>query len=154
MARFVAGLTQAHRLPGRPSCIPGGYARKGAKAYGLRYERTVALRTGGLHGIWFSYVDANGLGYCQPDVLLGMDGELIILECKLTEVDDARKQLAHLYLPVVAKATGRPTRGIVVTRHLTRETNPSNVCSSLGEALKRATSDYAPTLHWIGRGPI
>ena len=116
--------------------------------------RSVATRTNRQHGIWFSFVDANGLGYCQPDVLLGLDGQVVVLECKLTEVDEARKQLAYLYLPVVAKALGKPTKGIVVVRHLTRESNPSNVCTSLGEALKRATSEYYPTLHWIGRGPI
>ena len=154
MARYVAGLTQAHRLPGRPTCIPISRPRNGSKRYGLAYERSVASRTNGQHGIWFSFVDANGLGYCQPDVLLGLDGQVVVLECKLTEVDEARAQLGHLYLPVVARALGKPARGIVVVRHLTRESNPSNVCTSLGEALKRASDTYFPTLHWIGRGPI
>ena len=154
MARFVAGLTQAHRLPSRPTCIPLSRPRNGSKRYGLRYERSVAERTNGQHGIWFSFYDANGPGYCQPDVLLGLEGQIVILECKLTEVDEARKQLAYLYVPVVSKALERPAKGIVVVRHLTRESDPSNVCTSLGEALKRASGTYYPTLHWIGRGPI
>jgi len=154
MARYVAGLTQAHRLPGRPTCIPLARPRASSKLYGLRYERSVAQCTSGQHGVWFSFHDANGPGYCQTDVLLGLDGGIVVLECKLTEVEEARRQLSYLYIPVVARALGKPAKGIVVTRHLTRETNPSNVCTSLGEALKRATSEYFPTLHWIGRGPI
>ncbi len=154
MARFVAGLTYARRLDTRPRCIPLNRPRKGSKRYGLSYERSVALRTGGQHGQWFAYADANGEGYCQTDVLLSLDGEVVVLECKLTEVDEARKQLGMLYLPVVAKALGRSARGVVVVRHLTKESNLSHVVTSLGAALKVASADFYPTLHWIGRGPI
>ena len=154
MARHVAGLTYANRLPARPTSIPLSRPRNGSKRYGLKFEQSVARRTGGQHGIWFSFLDANGPGYCQPDVLLGIDGEIIVLECKLTDVAEARKQLAYLYLPVVGRALGKPCRGIVVVRHLTRETTLANVVTSMGQALKQASATYYPTLHWIGRGPI
>lgn len=154
MSRQVAGLLTARRLDGKPPCIPASRARKGSKAYGLKFERAVAERTGGRHGQWFSFVDANGPGYCQTDVLLGLDGQVVVLECKLTEVEEARRQLMHLYLPVVGRALHRRTVGIVVVRHLTKESNVANVVTSLGAALKVASESFAPTLHWIGRGPI
>ena len=154
MARCVVGLSHATQLPSRPKCIPQSRARKGSKGYGLRYERQVAERTGGVHGQWFSFRDLNGAGYCQPDVLLALDGQIVVLECKLTDVDEARLQLAKLYLPVVALALSKPVRGIVVVRHLTRESDTSLVVTSMGEALRHATERYFPTLHWIGRGPL
>ena len=147
-------LQRAVQWPGKPRGIPVARPRNGSKRYGLRYERDVANRTGGRHGLWWNYCDSAGPGWCQTDVVLLLDGEAIVLECKLTEVEQARAQLGGLYLPVVSHALKRPTRGIVVVRHLSRETNPKNVVSSLGSALKLATRDYYPTLHWIGRGPI
>lgn len=154
MSRIVAGLTFAEKLRSRPAFIPLARPRNGSKKFGLTYEAMVAERCGGERGPWFHFVDANGDGWCQPDIVLAFDGELVVLECKLTEVGEARKQLARLYLPVIAKATRKIVRGIVCVRHLSRESEPSRVVSSMGAALKVASDEYFPTLHWIGRGPL
>lgn len=154
MSRSVAGLERARMLQARPKFIPLARPRKGSKRYGLSYEKSVAERSGGLHGKWFEFEDANGIGYCQPDVILLLEGEAIVVECKLTEVDEARKQLGRLYIPVVSAALRRPARGIVCVRHLTRESDTQRVVSSMGAALKCASAEYFPTLHWIGKGPL
>lgn len=151
--RAIAGLRFAERCE-KPPFIPQSKPRKGAKRYGKSYEAAVAKRTGGTLGQWWHFLDANGEGWCQTDVLLVLSREAIVIECKLTEVDDARKQLGRLYLPVVARALGKPTRGIVVARYLSRESDERRVVRSLSEALACAEGDYFPTLHWIGKGPI
>lgn len=107
-----------------------------------------------MHGVWWLYSDASGAHYCQTDVVMLLDGMAYVLECKLTEVGQARQQLERLYLPVVSAALKRPARGIVVVRHLSRETELDKVRTNLAEALRAATPGYCPTLHWIGRGPI
>lgn len=152
--RRICDLKSAIQLTSRPSFLPSQRARKGSKGYGIRYERSVATKSGGLHGQWFKFCDANGNGWCQTDVLLLLDGEVVVVECKLTDVDEAREQLRYLYLPVVSKALSRPARGIVCVRHLSKESNTSLVVTSMGQALKVASEGYYPTLHWIGRGPL
>lgn len=155
MGRVVTGeVLLAQKLTQRPACIPPNRPRLGSKRYGLRYERQVAERTGGMHGIWWLYRDRAGPHYCQTDVVLLLDGLAFVLECKLTEVVEARSQLAGLYLPVVSAALKREARGIVVVRHLSKESQLDRVVTSLSEALKCATPRYSPTLHWIGRGPL
>ncbi len=114
----------------------------------------MAERTGGRHGQWFRFGDALGEAFCQTDVLLMLDGEVAILECKLTEVGDARRKLRELYVPVVQRALKRPTKAIVVARYLTNESDREMICATLGVALRSASAEYFPTLHWIGRGPI
>lgn len=151
--RHIVGLVAAERCE-KPPFIPESRPRKAAKRYGKAFERSVAKRTGGIYGQWFHYRDLNGEGYCQTDVILLLDGVAIVLECKLTDVSAAQEQLRHLYLPVVRMALQRPSRGIVVTRHLTRESELSRVCLRMGQALALASETFFPTLHWIGRGPI
>jgi hypothetical protein len=106
-----------------------------------------------VHNQWFYFVDRNGPGHCCTDVILDVGTRLVVLECKLTDVDEARGQLEHLYKPVLAMAYGRPVSGAVVTRHLTRLTDLSSVVDSLKLVLQ-APLGALPTLHWLGRGPI
>ena len=108
---------------------------------------------GAIHNQWFWFIDRNGAGHCCTDVILDLGHRLVVLECKLTDVDEARSQLEHLYKPVLAMAYGKPVAGVVVTRHLTRLTELSTVVDSLASALK-APLGALPTLHWLGRGPI
>ena len=118
-SRRVYGLKTAHPCT-KPPQIPVSRPRKESKRFGLRYERAVARATGGLHGQWWHFVDTNGVGYCQTDVLLTFQSQVVILECKLTEVEQARRQLRCLYVPVVQLAMGRPAKGVVVARHLSK----------------------------------
>jgi len=160
--RVIKGLEWAEPLAKRPACIPEGRP-KGVKATGLRYERQAAteinkaLRGSLVRGQWFEFVDSNGHGYCQCDGLYYdiRTDSYVVFEFKLTEVAQAREQLLDLYLPVVECAWpsfGKP-RGVVVARHLTRETDVKRVCDSLWKAVSW-NCDQIPTLHWIGRGPL
>jgi hypothetical protein len=151
--REVAGLRFAERCA-RPTKIPLVRRVRGSKRYGIRYESAVAKATGGMQGLWWAYLDANGRGYCQTDIVLAYSGEVFVLECKLTEVDDAWRQLASLYIPVVSLALKHPAKGIIVARHLSKRSDRSAVCTRLEDAMAEAQSSYFPTLHWIERGPI
>jgi len=151
--KLALPLQSACVLEARPRCIPNRRSRSVSAKAGERYERAVAKRTQGAYGLWFCFEDSRGIGFCQTDVVLTLDGEAIVIECKLTDVAEARSQLA-LYVPVVSLALKRPARGVVISRHLTRESDLERICASLGVALKHASADYFPTVHWIGKGPI
>jgi hypothetical protein len=126
---------------------------------GLKYEKdfgdVIAKLAPGrvLHGQWFHFVDANGPGYCQPDHIVVLPDEVVIFECKLTECEQGRSQLRELYFPVVERWAYRPARGIVVTRHLTKETELDLVTDDLGLALQLRAGVIA-TLHWRERTPL
>src|SRR5215469_252521 len=148
----------------RPDCIP--LARpKGAKAAGLRYERLFAKQfPEALHGQWFEYEDANGHGYCQPDVILSLLPRcLVVFESKYTLTAEAFAQLEGLYLPVVRAAFKAPAVGVVVTRNLVpvgervkgvweRIKGVGEGVSTLEEAIRQAQSGFGiPVLHWVGQ---
>lgn len=155
--RVIQGLAFA-RVSDRPSNMPLGRAR-GTKRMGLTYERafgkaiTNRFPRSTLLGQWFNFVDSNGHGYCQTDILVRLATECIIFECKLTDTERGRSQLSLLYFPVVTRTFGLPVRGIVVTRHLSRETELRRVTMELDAAL-RCPRDVIPTLHWRERNPL
>lgn len=155
--RIISGLVLAAPCP-RPARLPVARLR-GTKRLGIKYEKDFAKTLEGsfpgscLAGQWFHFVDVNGPGYCQPDLLLKLPHEIVIFECKLTDTEQGRSQIAHLYAPVVEKAFGLPSRGIVVTRHLTRETEIALVCDRLPMAVKFKRG-VIPTLHWRERSPL
>lgn len=150
--RVIVGLTAAMTCA---SPWPSEPRFRGTKGAGIRFEKAAAAKIKGcIRGQWFKYTDANGVGYCCPDILLPVEGHTLILECKLTEVEQARMQLAELYSPVIRMAFDRPTASIVVARHLTKETNTALVVDSLKAAIGIALRGFVPTLHWLGRGPI
>jgi len=122
---------------------------RGAKGAGLRYERRVAKATKGDHGRWLRFCDANGTGYCSPDILLWKPPALIVLECKLTWTPEAEAQLTGLYCPILAHLYPEiPIRGVVVVRALTPDA-PRPV-HTLSEAL--ADGPAPKVLHWLGQG--
>ena len=142
----------------RPDILPKRKVDyRNARAIGVRYEKAVGqavkdLRLGTtLRGQWFEFCDANGHGYCQTDVVVVCPEYIIAFECKLTEVEEAREQLEWLYVPVLQRVFRRPIHGIIVARHLTRNTHTEDVCDSVEAALR---APRWPILHWIGRGPI
>lgn len=156
--RVVEGLKFA-QLAERPQGMPSRRPR-GSRGFGLRFEGQFAKALSALypskvrHGQWFYYSDLHGPGYAQPDVLLLAYATPIIFECKLTECQAGRDQIRELYAPVIASAMRQTPLGIVVTRHLTKETNLALVCDSLAQALRAARTGVTPTLHWLGRGPL
>jgi len=156
--RVISGLSWAKPCP-RPACIPKSRPR-GTKGLGLAYERAVGkalLREGRrpLLGQWFEFSDANGHGWCQTDLLLRSPcGGWVVLECKLTDVEQGRDQVRQLYLPVVGAALGRCLGGMVVAKHLSKATKPQSICSDLDSALAAVSLGDLPLLHWIGSGTM
>lgn len=150
MKRTIVGLKWARELDGKPSYIPIGRSR-GAKAFGVRYERELAkaLPKGWLRGVWFEFEDLHGPGCCQVDFLYSDTFGATVLELKYTWNLAGQQELNQLYLPIVRRALGLQTNGIVVTKNLTPEARNSKICESLADA--NNTSGLAPVVwHWIG----
>ena len=146
----VFGLVSA-----RP-CSPPAFSHKvkvkGAKAAGLRYEREVAgALPMALHGQWFTYLDANGQAYCQPDIILLTEKEILVLEVKLKWTPQALDQLKYLYLPILSHVYARPIRCAVVTKILTPFSPPP--FQSIAAALT-SPSHTIPLIHWLGTTPL
>ena len=155
--RLVRGLISAKALDARPAVIPIGRPRAAAKIAGLRYEREVAKMLGllgAVHGRWFEYWDSAGRGFCQPDLVLPWRGKLVVFECKYTWTPVAHTQLDSLYLPVVAKALGKPVLGAVICKKLLPETADRSICVDVHRAIALAESGASPVLHWIGVGAL
>lgn len=148
MTRAVEGLRFADRVA-RPPCI-GKSKPRGAKAHGVRYENSLAkaLR-GARHGQWFQFMDSNGLGYCQTDLLLEFEKCVVVLEAKYTWTPEGHFQVERLYAPVVSKAMGKPTFGLVICRALLDDMPGVMVLAHLSDALLWAQRKRV-ALHWLG----
>lgn len=149
MHRVVRGLKWAKALDTRPAGIPVGRPR-GAKRMGVKYERELAAAIPtAWHGKWFEFVDAGGVGVCQPDLLLRVGDVMVILEAKYTWVAEGHSQINWLYKPVVEAAFGMRAVGLVVCKNLTP--NAPKAFDDLDSAIKAAIVN--PTkpivLHWI-----
>lgn len=124
---------------------------RGKKAAGVKYEKALAKALPGAeHGVWFQFVDSNGPGFCQADLLLRTAHGTAVLEAKYTWVASGHGQADRLYVPIVEKITGRPAFSIVVCKVVTRDTPREWICRTLQSALDRAARDLPTVLHWIG----
>jgi hypothetical protein len=85
---------------------------EGARLAGLRFEKAVWQRTGGLHNPWINYEDDFGEQFACPDIVLPDQG--LVIECKLTYTPIADMQLAQLYLPLVRHIWGDTSWRLVV----------------------------------------
>lgn len=153
--RTVKGL-RAVKAAGRQ---PFGRPRrlKGAFAAGIAYERNLAEAfPDALHGQWLEFLDANGLGYAQPDLQWDHGPTTYVLEAKLTWVPSARSQLEDLYLPLLRHLWPRRTfRGIIVAKYLTPESPEALVQGDFTCCVQMADSGMTPIFHWLGpRFPI
>lgn len=151
MARTIRGLKWA-RTCQRPGGLPQARPR-GAKAAGLRYERSLAsaLPCPAKHGQWFEFEDSAGRGICQPDLLVNWQGHLLVLEAKYSWCPEGHQQIDGLYLPVVGLALRRPVSGLVVVRRMLGQM-PSwaRRASSLDEAASLALAGHRVVWHWLG----
>ena len=141
----------------RPACIPRARVR-GTAARGLSYERGLARALkpalpGVQYGPWYSYKADGATGYCQPDFVYVEHAACYVLECKLTNVEEATEQLLDLYFPVLRRAHSRPVRGVIVARSVHRAPALAHIAHSLSEAME--ISEFrVPVLHWLGRGAL
>lgn len=84
----------------------------GVRADGLRYEKKVHSYLEGRFGKsfvkspWLHFLANGKEEYCQPDGILLLTGQTVIVECKLSHTALAWWQLKHLYLPVLEKLLG------------------------------------------------
>ena len=78
-----------------------------------------------LLGPWFSYIDENGLGHCQPDQLLVMSEKVLCFENKLTQTPTALTQLLSLYRPILESYYEMPVAMIQVCKNLKHEVKPA-----------------------------
>lgn len=154
--RVIEGLKWAKPCE-RPQFIRASRP-KGLKALGLRFERSVGKALQKHYqevksGQWWQYADVNGLGWCQTDHLINLSGAVIAVECKLTEAEEGREQLLRLYFPILKHVFEREVVGVVVLRHLTRETRRELIADGLVSAIRRANS-VPMTVQWLGKGRI
>ena len=147
MPRHVQGLRWAIRA----ECPWPKSRPRGTKALGLAYERAAARALPRAeHNPWFKFEDRHGIGYCSPDLLFIRDKAALLLECKLTDWEEAWEQLQRLYIPVVGAALGVSAFPVVLVKHA--PASGPTIVTTLAEAL--ATAEHRPVLHWIGRGPL
>ena len=136
-----------------------GRRLRGSKGFGLSYEKRFAQTIqralpGAKHGQWFEFCADGTTGYCQPDVVVPCTGAVLVLECKLKNVEQAERQLVQLYLPILRKCYGLPVRAIIVARSLSALPNGALVARNLLEAIQMTGAGFVPVLHWLGRGPL
>lgn len=157
MHRKVENVVWA-RMCARPTCIPQARRLRGTKAKGLAYERSLAKALhaalpSAVYGQWFSYEADGEHGYCQTDFLWHANGQVYLIECKLTNVEQATEQMLDLYLPVLHCAFKTRVRGIIVVRSVHRVPALATIVRTLNEAIE-LTKEKVPVLHWIGHGPL
>lgn len=83
---------------------------KGSCAKGKTYERTVwrklckVLPPEAVHyNRWIRFEDASGRHYAQPDIFILTESRIFLLECKLTQTEEAEFQLLYLYKPLLER---------------------------------------------------
>jgi hypothetical protein len=157
--RITAGplrASRAKRLFSKPK--PSNLAAK----QGLRYENRVGkelqlhVNKGNFirleHNPWFTFSDVFGTNNCSPDFLLWTEGVfvegLIIVEVKLTWVEEAAHKLTDLYCPVISAALTVPTTPLVICRNLTRLSPPAQA------TLRDALASPFRLLQWLDNGHI
>jgi hypothetical protein len=127
---------------------------RGAKGLGVKYEADLAAALPrAVRGQWFEFLDRNGRGWCQTDLLLRVDDSLVVLEAKHTWTLTGHSQIELLYRPILEKIGKFPVLGIVVCKHLLPEM-PVRVARTLDEALVLARRRQPVALHWIGSGRL
>src|SRR5256885_1619164 len=78
---------------------------RGSKARGITYQNRLGNHLRNqfgeqlYSGQWLRYLDANGPGFAQPDFYLVGPHSTIVWEAKLTQREQAYRQISQLYRP-------------------------------------------------------
>lgn len=134
----------------RPACIGKGRVR-GVKALGVRYENSLAKAMPfAKQGQWFGFGDSLGEGFCQVDLLFeDSEGIVWVVEVKHSWVPEAEIKLGGLYCPIVAMATGKEVRPLVVCKLL--RPGARNIHGTLERALRAGRlGAITPVWQWFG----
>jgi hypothetical protein len=147
--REVSGL-----LTVAPAANPWPKTRlRGVRHQGILYQRAVSRALPGAQtDVWFQFHDSNGSGMCGLDFLIDFGTFFAVLEAKLTDNPEARRQLSLLYRPVVEFWAKKPAIGVVVCKNVTQAS--TNIHHSLATAVRGAEGPRISVLHWRGKGPI
>lgn len=153
--RRVSGLFLAGEDPGPAAFRAVKRRPRGAKGVGVKFERELAKKLGAgvRHGQWFKFMDSNGVGYAQTDILFFSNEAVFCIEVKLGNVPAGRAQFLELYKPILEHVYERPARGIVVARYVSEDPEPKLIVHSLYDAI-RASLTRIPTLQWRERLPL
>lgn len=105
------------------------------------------MADGAIHGTlyrgqWITFTDANGPGFAQPDYFILQPEQVLLFECKLTQTEEAWRQLRSLYGPLLAHIFERPIISVQVCHNLT-STPPIIITSP-------SSSKDGAILHWLG----
>ena len=95
----------------------------------------------------FDFVDANGKGYCQPDVILELPERVVVIEVKLSQTWYGDEQIRQLYLPVVEHFYKKPVVPVQMFRNIRKRSEWG--IFNVGELLT-ATEGRAWQWHWYG----
>lgn len=155
MHRVIKDLRASCRYAGAPPFAAKRKTSKGAKGQGHRYEAALgkALGPEWQRGQWFTFVDAAGPGFCQPDFLRELSDCVVVLEAKLRWVPEAHTQLEQLYRPVVERCYRKPVVALAVCKVLVPECNGA-IAQTLPSALAAAQRGASVVLHWSGKAPL
>lgn len=69
-------------------------------------------------GEWIHFTDDNGRGCAQPDIFLVFPTLILVIECKLSQTDNAKNQLLDLYKPLLEHLFHRPAFCIQACKNL------------------------------------
>lgn len=149
--RSISGLEWARLAAKPPHRAPRGL--KGAKARGLAFEKQLleALGPKAQGGVWFEFCDRNGRGFCQPDIMLKLGHQtVLILEVKYTWTPEGHQQLENLYRPVVREVLGHQwlLHTVQVCKLLSPDTPRHCVHTQLVDAIAASTCGRLAVLHW------
>lgn len=152
--RIIRGLFLAGEDSGPKAFTSIKRRPRGAKGLGVKFEKELAKKLPlARHGQWFKFMDSNGVGYAQTDILFFSDEAVFCIEVKLGNVPAGRAQFLELYKPILEHVYERPARGIVVARYVSEDPEPKLIVHSLYDAI-RASLTRVPTLQWRERLPL
>jgi hypothetical protein len=107
------------------------------------------------HGQWYEFRDANGIGHCQPDVVLHSQFAVAVFEAKYTWVPEGHSQISQLYRPVLEMVYGRPVIGVVVCKVLVPGMPRAvRVTATVADAISSAFGGAPCVLHWLGKASL
>jgi hypothetical protein len=151
--RAVDGLRacewRAPRKAARPKGL-GAAARAGIKYEAEFADHLLENSKGYVRiGPWIYFEDANGWGYCQPDMVLNSWERIYLFECKLSfTYRRAYKEMRDLYKPLLHELFGgAPITCVQVCRHLKPSAKRTTVVHELDEVFECPKTQL--TLAWV-----